>query len=499
MLFHNRRKQWPGLTSWPPDIFAVTGYIPYVTGVYRKAMCNQWWSAIDPKHPARLEASGRNWRRTTANLRKAPAEVLKEWQLILQHRNVLLREIEGKRRLVNALLNLVAMADVACEGFGLPHPNYTRGEAEFRLLERADRLLSRGARQGVSSTLGMRTNSDMVCILPKIHTPQVGLTFRSLTHHLALCPTDEVRPIWNGIDTAQARRDHTRFNLLLVPIPEEVSPKQFAEVNHARSGRHRMPKAYRSFTFIPAQRSRWLRGAFKKMARAAVAATADKFIHGVVFPEMSLASPEEFEIAYDSLQEICPGAFLISGVAEPNAEGSNQGRNCAYYAIPQIEPNKQTGVEGSDVLCTQAKHHKWKITPEQVSDYGLNAVLDPTKNWWENIEIEERHLNFFALKQWLIFTFVICEDLARQEPASRLVRAVGPTLVIALLMDNEQVKVRWPARYATVLAEDPGCSVLTLTCRGMAALGAERFHKSKKKTCMRWHSGAISTGPTKSR
>jgi hypothetical protein len=51
-----------------------------------------------------------------------------------------------------------------------------------------------------------------------------------------------------------------------------------------------------------------------------------------------------------------------------------------------------------------------------------------------------------------------------------MVRAVGPNLVIALLMDGPQTKERWAARYASVLAEDPGCSVLSLTSIGMAQI-----------------------------
>jgi hypothetical protein len=45
--------------------------------------------------------------------------------------------------------------------------------------------------------------------------------------------------------------------------------------------------------------------------------------------------------------------------------------------------------------------------------------------------------------------------------------AIGPNLVIALLMDGPQLENRWPARYATVLAEDPGSAVLTVTSLGM--------------------------------
>src|SRR5690606_18576218 len=65
---------------------------------------------------------------------------------------------------------------------------------------------------------------------------------------------------------------------------------------------------------------------------------------------------------------------------------------------------------------------------------------------------------------------LICEDLARQDPVAELVRAVGPNLVIALLMDGPQLEGRWSDRYATVLADDPGSSVLTVTNAGMVKL-----------------------------
>jgi hypothetical protein len=45
--------------------------------------------------------------------------------------------------------------------------------------------------------------------------------------------------------------------------------------------------------------------------------------------------------------------------------------------------------------------------------------------------------------------------------------AIGPNLVIALLLDGPQLEQRWPGRYATVLADDPGSAVLTVTSLGM--------------------------------
>ena len=58
---------------------------------------------------------------------------------------------------------------------------------------------------------------------------------------------------------------------------------------------------------------------------------------------------------------------------------------------------------------------------------------------------------------------LICEDLARIDPVQTVIRSIGPNLVIALLMDGPQFEKRWSGRYATVLADDPGSSVLSLT------------------------------------
>jgi hypothetical protein len=62
---------------------------------------------------------------------------------------------------------------------------------------------------------------------------------------------------------------------------------------------------------------------------------------------------------------------------------------------------------------------------------------------------------------------LICEDLARIDPVQSVIRAIGPNLVVALLMDGPQIEKRWSARYATVLADDPGSAVLTLTSLGL--------------------------------
>lgn len=118
--------------------------------------------------------------------------------------------------------------------------------------------------------------------------------------------------------------------------------------------------------------------------------------------------------------------------------------------------------------AVQSKHHRWCLDRQQILQYQLAGRIPPRDSVWENISLPPRQLHFVTIGQWLTWSMLICEDLARQDPAADLIRAVGPNLLITLLMDGPQLRGRWPSRYASVLAEDPGTSVLTLTSLGMA-------------------------------
>ena len=120
-------------------------------------------------------------------------------------------------------------------------------------------------------------------------------------------------------------------------------------------------------------------------------------------------------------------------------------------------------------LLDQHKHHRWCLDSSQINQYQLGFALHPGRRWWEDIAVQPRQLLFVTANDWLTLCPLVCEDLARVEPISKVIRNVGPTLLVALLQDGPQLGSRWPARYATVLAEDPGSSVLTLTSLGMCA------------------------------
>jgi hypothetical protein len=133
----------------------------------------------------------------------------------------------------------------------------------------------------------------------------------------------------------------------------------------------------------------------------------------------------------------------------------------------------------------QSKHHAWALSTSQIRQYGLSERLSARKLWWEDTKLHPRKLNFFRLNGWLTTCCLICEDLARQDPVAELVRTIGPNLLVALLMDGPQLTNRWSARYASVLADDPGCSVLTLTSIGMVRL-SRAFGSPESRVIALW-------------
>jgi len=120
------------------------------------------------------------------------------------------------------------------------------------------------------------------------------------------------------------------------------------------------------------------------------------------------------------------------------------------------------------LILVREKHHRWKLDVSQIAAYSLTN-LNRDLSWWEELSILSRSLDLLVYRGNTTLTTLICEDLARVDPCQAVVRGVGPNLLIALLMDGPQIGARWPGPYATVLAEDPGTSVLSFTSFGLIA------------------------------
>jgi hypothetical protein len=443
-------------TAWPPDIFAVVGTILRKSGSYTRVV-QQWPPAATGDAPPSREdwldninRIGKEWRTASRKKNPAPSEVLRWWGVVMANAKAGLRSVSQNDDLCCALLQLCSAADEACAGVGIP-----AGAGEF-----TDDAFEFEAMQTLilSQTLCRRVDPDRVRVLPKLHAPRSGMTFRSLTHNLALCPAEDVIPRWRMLPGGPEER--RGLNLLLLPWPTTVVPRQFYAVRgHLRN----MPPRFGFFGFQPDVDAAAL--TTKAIAAHDAATRMVGPIHGVVLPELSLTREALQKMTAEMTQQ--RRSFLVAGVCEPPSRGadgsaSTYGRNYVAFEVP---------VQTSEVgIRPQEKHHRWKLDRNQILQYGCAANLSHNMEWWEYIDLARREIAFVSMNPWLTMSVLICEDLARQDPVAETIRAVGPNLVIALLMDGPQLSSRWSARYATVLADDPGCSVLTLTSIGMATM-----------------------------
>ncbi|HUO28599.1 MAG TPA: hypothetical protein VMU80_05250 [Bryobacteraceae bacterium] len=441
------------LPSWPPDCFAVCLALLKRTGAYAKLL--QDWppdrhaSEGLAKWTTSVQETGNEWRDGWSSW-TPNTELTTAWQRVCDSFGAALGGLSADRALCEALFKLVVVADEASEGTGAPEDPE---EDDAFLRASRDALRSR-------ATLGDEIDPTRLRILPRMHTPQNGLTDRSLSLYLSLCEAGEVTPHWLSTPFLQ----HESLNLLLIPWPAEVLVSQFRDVTNAAN--MALPDRFGYFTYDISNQCEDLAGCVEALYAEAKRNLGR--IDGVVLPELSLTD-QQFRDLRDILP---PDCFIVAGVGGADKQG--RGENEVRLSFPPM-----------DVL-RQKKHHPWKLNESQIVQYGLGGVLTPSLDWWEYADLAERSLRFVAINQDLVICALVCEDLARPDPVANIVRTVGPNLVIALLMDGPQTRERWAARYATVLADDPGCSVLSLTSIGMARLSRPEAGPNRSNVVALW-------------
>ncbi len=479
------------LLCWPPDVFAMVGTVLSESGAYIMAVESFSWPpkglsrdkwAEHIREQARGEESGVDnllcWR--TSSVSNAPLPRVRDlWRIIKSHAKTKIRAVVRTRALWQALLELCALADEASSGAGVP-PTKSRDEDaleerdEFQIL--CHTLLDTCLENNRPASLCKGIDPYRAVVLPKLHTPSNGITFRSMTHNLALVRGAAVQARWlENSDTdlsSEKRRFGEHLNLLVIPWPLQIDQRQFRPVMIERV--RKLAPSCRFFTYVPRKTDK---GFAKRIAKMVVQASSEVGkVDGIIFPELAL-NPTQYKLVRDQVMEHV--GLLVSGISEaPKLRG--HGENYV---------NVCTVVSGVDRIATESrqdKHHRWFLEDRQIQRYGLGAVLDPGKIWWESTSVKPREISFIAAESWLTFTVLICEDLARPDPVGDLVRAVGPNLVIALLLDGPQIKGRWAERSATVLADDPGCSVLSITSLGMTELSRQVSSEKSTRSIAMW-------------
>lgn len=175
----------------------------------------------------------------------------------------------------------------------------------------------------------------------------------------------------------------------------------------------------------------------------------------VVLPESALR-PGEIDELEPRLTRHGVVVF-VAGVREPPDPAGRFGANWLHLGV---------WFGGRWWRYRQNKHHRWSLDDSQIEQYHLAAALPPGVRWWEAMAVPRRAVQVVELADGVTLVWLVCEDLARIDEVADLLRAIGPTLVSVALLDGPQLASRWAARYASVLADDPGSAVSTLTSFG---------------------------------
>jgi hypothetical protein len=465
-----RPDHWTTVCDWPPDLFAAVATITERSGLYAEATFVSYWAKgefeLSKKKITSARAIGNAWA-VSGNPPKAVAD---DWStLVRKYGHVLIDDKADKTRdWKKIVFRLLTIADEACAGIGFSQrAGRSRAVSAVQYLVAHDYVVWQEKRRKsggqlvtggeilpyLPNSLCIRVPPLIACVQPKTSTPLVGCTLRSLTNNLALLPpVTNVSTHWQLAH--EGHGDLETFNFLIVPFPFHLPGKSFARVDHHFPG----SSNERAFTLRP---SAWM-GETKAEEFATFllgliekAQTELEPVHAIVMPETALQIEFASRVA-QILARDSPIDLFITGVVIDDDKSPRNAAGIYSFAKHEI-------INAS----FQSKHHRWLLNGSQITRYHLGHLLDPGSKWWEKIDLSYRNCYVTLFRPRAALSVLICEDLARYDPVLTVMNAIGPNLVIALLMDGPQLEQRWPGRYATVLAEDPGSAVLTVTSLGM--------------------------------
>ena len=438
------------LLEWPPDVFALTDVILTRSEAHRFALSPPRGLSWPPRHiPDWADAvadAGRRWsawiEEKTSTM---PDLVAAEWDVIREAAGSPLEDLADASdwRVCEALLTLHAIADEACAGTGVALTASDGRGSIYRA--RARELLARGGSLS-------RLPSHALRVLPKVRTAPNGTSSRVLSRYVGVhAPGVQTR--WHKVSTRRPGTDLQvqHANFLLLPWPLRVRASDFHPVGG--SVRNLTNEPFGFFEFAPAE------GLDLDLMDRTLLAARDEVdnVDVVVLPESAV---DESEVeGLETLLANHDVRGLITGVRQRPQRPGQFSRNWVHLGA-------STGEEWLHVH--QRKHHRWSLDEGQINQYHLGGSLHPHVRWWEAMEVPRRGVHFVEGGDGVTLASVVCEDLAQIDEVADVIRSVGPTIVVTPLLDGPQLGSRWAARYASVLADDPGSAVLTLTSYGMA-------------------------------
>lgn len=496
------KEHWGAPPIWPTDLFAVTAHLIHAAGLLT-------YFEPDPDHLVKVDAyppcftvskeerdecfnAGAKW----SVKRTVPSLATRLWKILVRGYNQPLRASLNTKKgspvpgWWASAVKLLLIADEACVGLGArsspEHPDRWMidqfeifNAAPFSGKKLPGSSAYRAERQRAS--FGVFADPDVGCVQPKSRISSLGCNLRNLTRNAAYIPhVGSVRCHWQQPIAQKVGEEADDLDVLIIPLPFEMRDEWISQDQNAKPESTKRPK-WGNFEI----RQGWLENEeelistilveFRKAQRALEGRETAGALNGVVFPEYALTEPL-FNRICELLKKEEPGLeFAISGSSN-NCEGETG--NFVLTAMWPVDKAVEAPVDDRFLLTSRRKHHRWKLSPSQIATYDLEAILPSASDgnsWWERHTIAQREIHFFHFRKTSVLTSMICEDLARSDPCHDILRAIGPNLLFALLMDGPQTEGRWPARYAATLADDPGTSVLTVTSMSLM----DRTNKAK--------------------
>jgi hypothetical protein len=433
--------------DWPPDIFALTHVALDRTEAYRFVVSppagRQWPPVESPQWADEVTRAARRWCRWAEERRGPPPQlVTRQWQIVRGAAATAVDDVAsgGAWRLCQALLTLHAIADEACAGVGIQRGPGEHAGISFRA--RARELLTRTGSMA-------RIEPRFLRVLPKYRTPPGGISARSICRYASVAgPNVDFRV--HQVAKRRTAPPQGQLNVLLLPWPLRVSQEDFQPVPGSVNERDFEPYGY--FDFSPSEPFDVSR--VDQLLAAAIEHVDS--IDIVVLPESSV--PKDEVARLEAVLARHGVTMLVAGVRGSADQSGSLTSNWVHFGA---------SISGQWWHYRQDKHHRWSLDPDQIDRYHLGDVLDPRVRWWEALELRPRSVQLIERGDGHTIASLVCEDLAHIDEVVDLMRVVGPTLIIALLLDGPQVSSRWTARYASVLVDDPGSAVLALTSFGM--------------------------------
>jgi hypothetical protein len=435
------------LLAWAPDLFAFTDVVLDRSEAYRFAVSPPEGSTWPPPevpdwHLAIADASAGWCAWVDGAGTELPGLVAQEWAVVCERSATTLDELATGRawRLCEALFTLHAIADEACAGTGVAVADVPRDGHRFRA--RARELLAR------TGTLS-RISRQRLRVLPRVRNPVGGPSIRSLSRY-ACVRGPEVDLVWNRIpaQTIAPGGSAQDGNVLMLPWPLRVDAEDFKPTGAVERAGF---EPYGFFEFEPRElldldlADRVLQSARNEAGSVDI----------VVLPESALRPGDIDEL--EALLTHHRVWLVVAGVREPRAPDGRFGANWLHLGV---------WFGGRWWHYRQNKHHRWSLDDDQINQYHLAQALPLAVRWWEAMAVPKRAVQVVELGDGVTLASVVCEDLARLDEVADLLRAIGPTLVVTVLLDGPQLASRWTARYASVLADDPGSAVATLSSCG---------------------------------